>query len=103
MQIICIPEFDWRIISYDTHKLLAVYLGIRPWKKIVGKKKNNYNVVKYRWCYIIWHTFLVILERHWEPTKKLGNEKPRIALNLLLMTNFVWSFAIDFMPEETKW
>lgn len=35
--------------------------------------------------------------------KKLGNEKPRIALNLLLMTNFVWSIAIDFMPEETKW
>ena len=43
---------------------------------------------------------LLSLKNTGKPTKN-GNEKPRLALNLLLMTNFVWNFAIDFMPEET--
>ena len=36
--------------------------------------------------------------------KKIGNEKPRFALNLLLMTNFVSKKLLPwiFMPEVTK-
>ena len=106
MQIICHPEFDWRIISYyiyDTHKLLAVYLGIRPWKKIVGKKRIIITLLNIDDVTLFDIHSLLFLKDIENLQKKLGNEKPRIALNLLLMTNFVWSFAIDFMPEETKW
>ena len=82
----------WKMKHFnDKTNKTSILLGLRPWKKwrkilyIFNENCAKPNVTSHHSmdipCYLLNQTLRTY--------KKFGNEKPRFALNLLLMTNFV--------------